>query len=145
MNKSDFLFLLLGASYASFKFAEEFVKNNLKPEFKYDLELNVSQDNPELTQFDIYPEDNEKKYFDLTDKEVVEILFRKNKIPVWIDIAVCKSDKKKTTFKLLCAGRYSNDKNEFYYTSNGSGPFGIKSPNHPIGFKEGTKFRLKKK
>jgi hypothetical protein len=145
MNKSDFLFLLLGASYASFKFAKEFVKNDLKPEFKYDLELNISHDNPELKQFDIYPDDNEKKYFDLTDKEVIEILCRKNKVPVWIDIAVCKSDRKKTTFKLLCAGRYSDDKNEFYYTDNGSGPFGIKSPNHPIGYKTGTKFRLKKK
>ena len=39
----------------------------------------------------------------------------------------------------------SDDKNEFYYTDGGSGPFGIKSPNHPIGYKEGTKFRLKRK
>ncbi len=145
MNKPDFLFLLLGASYASFKFAKEFVKNDLKPEFKYDLELNISHDNPELKQFDIYPEDNEKKHFDLTDKEVVEILWRNNKVPVWIDIAVSKADRKKTTFRLLCAGRYSDDKNEFYYTDGGSGPFGIKSPNHPIGYKEGTKFRLKRK
>lgn len=145
MNKPDFLFLLLGASYASFKFAKEFVKNDLKAEFKYDLELNISHDNPELKQFDIYPDDNEKKYFDLTDKEVVEVLCRNNKVPVWIDIGVCKSDRKKTTFRLLCAGRYSDDTNEFYYKDGGSGPFGIKSPNHPSEYKEGTKFRLKKK
>ena len=145
MNKPDFLFLLLGASYASFKFAKEFVKNDLKSEFKYDLELNVSHDNPELKQFDIYPEDNEKKYFDLTEKQVVEILCRNDKVPVWIDIAVSKYDRRKTTFKLLYAGRYSNDKKEFYYTNGGSGPFGIKSPNHPFGYKEGTKFKLKTK
>ncbi|CAL2094428.1 hypothetical protein [Tenacibaculum sp. 190524A05c] len=42
MNKPNFLFLLLGASYASIKFAKEFVKNDLKPEFKYDLELDIS-------------------------------------------------------------------------------------------------------
>ena len=144
MNKPDFLFLLLGASFASFKFAKEFVKNDLKPEFKYDLELNVSNNNPELKQFDIYPEDNGKKYFDLTDKEVTEILWRNNKIPVWIDISVAKSDRKKTTFRLICAGRYSDDKNEFYYKDRGSGPFGIKSPDLPIGYKKGDKFRLKK-
>jgi hypothetical protein len=91
MNKPDFLFLLLRASYASFKFAKESVKNDLKTEFKYALELNISHDNPELKQFDIYPEDNGKKYFDLTDKEVVEILCQNNKIPVWIDIAVSNS------------------------------------------------------
>lgn len=58
----------LVVAYASFRFAKESVKNDLKPEFKYDLELNISQDNPELKQFDIYFEDNEKKYFYLTDK-----------------------------------------------------------------------------
>jgi len=145
MNKPDFLFLLLGASYDSFRFAKKFVKNDLKPEFKYDIELNISRDNPELKQFDIYPEDNGKKYFDLTDKEVVDILCKKNKVPVWIDISVSKSDRKKTTFRLYCSGRYSDDINEFYYKDDGSGPFGIKSPVFPPGHKEGTKFKLRKK
>ena len=143
MNKADFLFLLLEASYVSFKFAQNYVKNHLKPEFRYDLELNISHDDPELTQFDIYPEDNGKKYFDLTDREVVEILCRNNKVPVWINIAVSKSDRKKTTFRLSCAGRYSNDKDEFYYNDGGSGPFGIQSPILPSGYKEGQKFKLK--
>lgn len=145
MNKPDFLFLLLGASYASFKFAKDFVTNDLKPEFKYDLELNISQDNLESKQFDFYPEDNDKKYFNLIDKEVVEILCRNDKIPVWIEIAVVKSDTKTTTLKLMCAGRYSDDINEFYYRNRGSGPFGIKSPNFPFDYKKGTKFRLKEK
>ena len=145
MNKQDLLFLLLGASYTSYKFAEKYLKNNLRTEFRYDLELNASHDNPELKQFDIYPEDNGKKYFDLTDKQVTDILCKNDKVPVWIDIAVSKSDRKKTTFKLTCAGRYSDDKNEFYYKNNGSGPFGIKSSNLPYGHKEGTKFRIKKR
>lgn len=145
MNEPDFLFLLLGASYASFKFAQEYVKNDLKPEFRYDLVLNASNDSPELQQFDVYPEDYGKKFFDLTDKEVVEILCRNNKVPVWIDIAVSKADRKKTTFSLTCAGRYSADQDEFYYREAGSGPFGIKSPNLPIGYQKGKKFRLKKK
>lgn len=142
MKKNDFLFLLLGASYASYKFGQEYVKNKLKPEFRYDLELNTSHDDPNLEQFDIYPEDNDKKYFDLTDKEVVEILCRNNKVPVWIDIAVSKSDRKKTTLRLTCAGRYSDDSKEFYYSKSGSGPFGIKSPNLPLNYKKGVKFKL---
>ena len=76
------------------------------------------------------------------DDEVVELLYRKNKVPVWIDINVLKSNRKTTTFNLLCAGRYTNNKEEFYYNINGSGPFGIKSPNLPINYQEGKRFRL---
>ncbi|WP_420552366.1 hypothetical protein [Tenacibaculum aiptasiae] len=144
MTKEEFSTLINGASFISFKFAQEFLKNKLIPEFRYDVYLNMSNDDPALTQFDIYPEDNERVETGLTYKEVRDLLYRKGKVPVWIDIAVHKSDRKITTFKLLCAGRYSDDKEEYYYQSGGTGPFGIKSPNHPIGYKEGKKFRLKK-
>ncbi|WP_272151348.1 hypothetical protein [Tenacibaculum aiptasiae] len=144
MTKEEFSTLINGASFISFKFAQEFLKNKLIPEFRYDVYLNMSNDNPALTQFDIYPEDNERVETGLTYKEVVDLLYRKGKVPVWIDIAVHKSGRKITTFKLLCAGRFSNDKGEYYYQSRGTGPFGIKSPNLPIGYKEGKKFRLKK-
>ncbi|KAB1153971.1 hypothetical protein F7018_15925 [Tenacibaculum aiptasiae] len=144
MTKEEFSTLINGASFISFKFAQEFLKNKLIPEFRYDVYLNMSNDNPALTQFDIYPEDNERVETGLTYKEVRDLLYRKGKVPVWIDIAVHKSDRKITTFKLLCAGRYSDDKEEYYYQSGGTGPFGIKSPNLPIGYKEGKKFRLKK-
>jgi hypothetical protein len=142
MNRSDFLYLLLGTSYASFKFAKRYLSNDLVPEFRYDIQLNLSNDDPNLTQFDTYPEDNGKKYFNLEDKEVVAILCRNNKVPVWIDISVSKSENEKTTLRLLCAGRYTSDNNELYYNERGSGPFGIKSPNLPYGYKEGIKFKL---
>lgn len=142
MTKPEFNILLLGVSYVSFKFAQEFLLNDLKPTFRYDLELNASNDTPEETQFETYPEDNGKKHYNLTDKEVVNVLYRNDKIPVWIDIAVYKSNEETTTFKLNSAGRYSDDKNEFYYAQRGSGPFGIKSPNLPFNYKKGSKFRI---
>jgi len=64
---------------------------------------------------------------------------------VWIDISVHKLDKYTTTFKLFCAGRYSDDKEEFYYHKGGTGPFGIKSPDLPFDYIDGRKFNLKKK
>ena len=70
------------------------------------------------------------------------MLCRNNKIPVWIDISVLKSSKKSTTFNLLCAGRYSDNEEEFYYNDTQLGPFGIKGPTFPIGYKEGEKFSL---
>lgn len=143
MTKNEFLFHLKGASLIALKFAENYVKNKLTTDFKYNVILNVSTDDPSLIQFDIYQDDDGKMKLDLTDQEVIELLYRKGKIPVWIDINVLKSSRKSTTFNLLCAGRYSDDKKEYYYNKNGSGPFGIKSPKLPIDYKEGKKFKLK--
>ncbi len=142
MEKGDFLFLLMGASYASFKFAKSFVADDLPADFRYNVHLNVSLDDPSLKQFDTYPEDNGKVLENLDDKEVMNLLVRNNKVPVWIDIAVESVTKDFTIFRLLCAGRYSDDRKEFYYEKSGSGPFGIKSPDFPIGYKEGIKFKL---
>jgi hypothetical protein len=142
MTKREFLFHLSGSSIIAFKFAENYIKNKLTTNFKYNVILNASNDNPKLKEFDIYPEDNGIIKLDLTEKEVVELLYRNNKIPVWIDINVLKSSRKSTTFNLLCAGRYSSEKKEYYYNENGSGPFGIKSPKLPINYKEGKKFKI---
>ncbi|MEM6831041.1 MAG: hypothetical protein AAF551_11055, partial [Bacteroidota bacterium] len=71
MKKPDFLFLLIGVSFVSFKLAKEFLKDDLKDEFRYDVELNASQDDPTLQQFDTYPKDNGKIELGLSDREVV--------------------------------------------------------------------------
>jgi hypothetical protein len=122
MKKEDFLFLLLGASYASYKFAQMHLTDELPSDFRYNVQLNVYTDDPNLEQFDIYPEDNEKTLNELTDKEIIDLLCRKNKLPVWIDISVESVTQKFTIFRLLCAGRYSDEKNEFYSEKRGSGP-----------------------
>lgn len=143
MTKEDFLFLLLGASYASYKFAQSFVTDELPTDFRYDVHLSVSMDSPDLKQFDIYPEDNGKILKSLKDKEVMNLLCRNNKVPVWIDISVVSTKNQYTILQLLCAGRYSDNRREFYYEKNGSGPFGIKSPVFPVDYEEGTKFKLR--
>lgn len=74
----------------------------------------------------------------------MDLLYRKNKIPIWIDIKVLKSNRNSTTFNLFCTGRYSDNEEELYYNDTGSGPFGIKGPTFPIGYKAGKKFSLKK-
>ncbi len=142
MKKEDFLFLLLGASYAAYKFAQLHLIDDLPTDFRYDVQLNSSTDDPRLTQFDIYPEDNGRVLKGLTDKEVIGLLCRQDKVPVWIDISVDSVWNGCTVFRLLSAGRYSSVRKEFYYEKGGSGPFGIKSPILPIDYKEGIKFNL---
>ncbi|MFD2943067.1 hypothetical protein [Flavobacterium notoginsengisoli] len=143
MTKEDFLFHLQGASFVTLKFAERYVKDKLVTDFKYNVILTVASNIDGSNKFDIYPEENDIIKLDLTEIEVVDLLYRNNKIPIWIDISVLKSSRKSTTFNLLCSGKYSNDKNDYYYNQNGSGPFGVKSPKLPINYKEGNKIKLR--
>ncbi|MCH5716428.1 hypothetical protein [Niabella hibiscisoli] len=144
MTKDDFLKLLRHSSTTAYDFAKNYVIDDLPNNFKYSVILNASSDDHSLTQFDIYPNDNDKQVELIKENEVAELLCRKDKVPVWIDIAVECVYKRNTIFKLLCAGRYSDNPEEFYYTGNGTGPFGVKSPNLPFDYVDGNKFELKK-
>ncbi|MFC0428624.1 hypothetical protein [Chryseobacterium scophthalmum] len=143
MTKDEFLKLLRKSSKSSYDFAKIYVTNKLPTGFKYSADLNISFDDPTLTEFDIYPEDNGKMINLIDENEVVELLCRKGKVPVWIDISVESVYKNKTIFRLDCAGRYSDEEKEFYYNKQGTGPFGIKSPLLPSIDFNGEKFKLK--
>lgn len=145
MTKQEFLSRLQGATLVSLKFAERYVKDKLTSDFKYNVIFTPLNIYGNADQFDFYPEDEGIIKLNLTDNDVVDLLYRKNKIPVWIDISVLKSSRKSTIFNLLCAGRYSENKEEYYYLDDVFPPFGIKGPTFPIGYKEGEKFWLKKK
>lgn len=146
MTKQEFLFRLKKASLESLQFAERYVSDKLTEDnFKYNVIFTPAHPDENLNIFDIYPEDNGVIESNLTYTEVINLLHRKNKIPVWIDICVTKANKKSTIFDLLCAGRYSDNEENYYYNDNNSGPFGIKSPVFPIAYKEGKKFKLQQK
>lgn len=145
MTKLQFLYQLQEASGLAVDFARRFVKNVLPAQLEYHVKLNASLDDPTLVQFDVFPEDEGVQKLGLADWQVVELLCRNSKVPVWIDINVVSTKKRSTVLNLLCAGRYSNDSEEFYYNHSDTGPFGIKSPVLPYDYKEGEKFLLKKK
>ena len=144
MEKPDFHSLLNNSTKLCVDFAENYVLDVLSKNVKYKVLFNVSQDNPDLEQFDIYPKDNNRVVQLVSDAEVVELLYRNGKVPVWIDISVESAHNGFTVIQLLCSGRYSAASNEFYYSKSGTGPFGIKSPTFPPNYKDGTKFKLKK-
>lgn len=125
MKKNDFFYLLLGVSYACLKASEGYSSCPISINFIYDVYLNSSFDetNPSLK---FYPEDTDKVFYKLRDYEVVDLLHREDKIPIWIDIQVSTFEDQFLTFKLTCSSYYSEDKRSFYYVERGSGPFGIK-------------------
>ncbi|UKN02005.1 hypothetical protein K6119_00555 [Paracrocinitomix mangrovi] len=143
MTVIEFDNLLTKATEFAFEFGQRYVSNMLPKSFVYEVQLNMSYDDPSLTQFDLYPEDDHKIINGLNKTEVIDLLLRKNKVPVWIDISVKDITETNTVINLLCSGRYSAEPEELYYQDNGTGPFGIKSPILPFGFKEGEKFDLK--
>lgn len=55
-------------------------------------------------------------------------IYRNGKIPVWINISICKSNRKSTILRLECAGRFTDNFSDLYYSESEVSPFGIKSP-----------------
>lgn len=142
MTNEAFFELLMTSSKLAYDFAKNFVADELPVNFKYSVNLNESFDDRNSTLFGSFPDDNDKSVELIDAEEVVELLCRNNKIPVWIDISVEGIFNQQTVFRLLCAGRYSSAEQELYYVKNGTGPFGIKSPALPVDFVEGEKFKL---
>jgi hypothetical protein len=142
--KQSFLTWLELASFKAIYFANTYVKQKLIYEFRYELELNSSSDDRKEPQFDYYPDDDNKVIYCNSLKDVAELLVRADRIPVWIDIQTSKYSSAFTLLRLICAGRYTCDIDELYYYNRGVGCFGIKSPNLPIRYKEGTLFKLEK-
>jgi len=129
VTKVEFLTNLQNASFQALKFAENYVKTELKTNYNYNVIFTKEDANPKMK-------------LQLADNEVVELLYRNNEVPTWIDINVLKSKKDKTTFNLVCSAKYSSNKDELYYIDNGSPPFGVKSPIFPPDYIEGEKFEL---
>ena len=142
MEKDDFRAYLVFASYYAIQVAKRYVRETLPYEFVYDVELNQSMDEGCDKEFVCYPEDEDKVYLQQDVEKIVTLLVRDDRVPVWIDINVKSATTTTTTFRLLCAGRFTNRKERMYYSARGQGPFGIKSPHLPVGWKEGEKFYL---
>ncbi len=132
MTKDDFQLLLMKCTRYAVEFAKNYVKMQLPDEILYIVKLNCSMDNNCHKKFRTYPEDESRVYNYITVEDVVQLLVRDSGIPVWIDISAFGIHNNKTIVELLCAGRFTDDSDEFYYKSREQGPFGIKSPSLPV-------------
>ncbi|RYE23052.1 MAG: hypothetical protein EOP51_11670 [Sphingobacteriales bacterium] len=145
MQEEVFRLLLSKATAEAKAFASRYIKNQLRENNAYRIQLNISEDDPALTQFELYPEDKGTVIEWVDSDTVLSTLLRKGKVPVWIDIAVLEIDRNTTLLSLMCAGRYSGEESQFYYRDSERAPFGVKSPNLPIDYKEGVQFAIPEK
>jgi len=144
MTRSEFIDLLAKASASSLGFARRYVESELPEAMRYHVLLNQSCDDSAKPDERLYPEDDRREYQSLSADAVADALLRDGRCPEWIDIAVEAHVDDHTQMRLLCCGRYTDDESRMYYTRQGTGPFGIKSPDFPPGYEEGARFRLPK-
>ena len=145
MEKEEFERLLLLATDRAKQFALNFIKNELPVENAYNLQLSIVDVDYNLAHFDAHIEGNKKIIKMANSGTVIAALLRDAKVPVWIDISVSEIIDEKTILNLLCANKYSENKEDLYYHQLGLGPFGIKSPNLPVDYIEGVHFKLPEK
>jgi len=143
MTKQEFSTLLTKATNTAIEVAKEYIINELPPSIQYHVYLNQSYDlHSNGESFDSCPLDEDKAQYYLSTVEVIALLYRKGKLPVWIDICVSKTIEHKTIIKLLCAGRFTNQENQYYYHNRDMGPFGIKSPDESCRIIKNGKFDI---
>ncbi|MBC8391091.1 MAG: hypothetical protein H8E17_00780 [Deltaproteobacteria bacterium] len=136
MRKEDFHNQLIAASFASLCFGQEYVSNRLSHDLTYVVLLNQSYDGHRKEDEIVFPEDDGKICSDLSQLELVDLLHRDGRCPMWIDIQVAGADKKRTLMSLRCCGRYHDDESRMYYYEQGTQPFGIKSPDLSHAWRE---------
>ncbi|MFT6922201.1 MAG: hypothetical protein ACJA1C_001203 [Crocinitomicaceae bacterium] len=142
MSEEEFIKVFRKCVDAAVHFSTDFISNKLPEKLKFTIHFNQSHDSDEGFDYVRYDEDENLVLDLLTEEETIKKIYRNGKNPVWIDIHVHKEHANCTEIKLLCAGRYTNELERMYYNKRTQGPFGIKSPVLPKGYKEGDKFLL---
>ena len=144
MTPAAFHTLLVAASFLSLRFARGYVNHNLPIDaFRYRVDLNQSREAHAAADELRFPSDDGRTVESLTEWEVVSLLCRDGTCPEWIDIFPEAVGQGVTVFRLWCCGRYTGDVSKMYYSRRGLGPFGVKSPVLPPGFRHGERFALK--
>lgn len=142
MTRNEFIGLLREATAYSVEVARRFVENELPEPVRFHVVLNQSFDGNASADERVYPADDGREYVCLTEAAVGDALVRDGRCPEWIDISVEAQSAAETHVRLLCCGRYTADLRRMYYADRGTGPFGIKSPDLPVGFTPGVRFKV---
>lgn len=143
MTESEFRELLLAATDHAIGFAKRYVVQDLPSSAKYHVLLNQSFDGYATADEVVYPQDDGREISFASADEVVALLYRDGRCPEWIDVAVEAAGPNFTLVRLLCCGRFTDDLEKMYYRREGRGPFGIKSPDLPPGYVEGSRFEIR--
>ena len=149
MKKDIFEQHLANATETVLPFTRELITNPLPSSCRYLILPNQSYDaNPLEGDEQVFPEEKlpSGEYLGPFDAEqVVEHLWRNEKVPEWINVMVYSYNKQHTYLELLCCGRFTASESYLYHKAEGHPPFHVLSPGLPPNWEsveENGKFDL---
>lgn len=149
MRKSQFSEHLEQATITTKKAAQKYCWNKLPSGVTYFIRLNCSYDSNPLRKGEyrfpelVLPKDRSPQSF--TQDEVIELLWRENKVPEWINILPFDVDPNSVCCELECCGRFTNQRRYLYHKPEGYPPFHaqIELPTCDYNLKRDGKFDLR--
>ncbi len=138
MEKDRFHANLKLATETLLPFAQSYLIDTLPLKLRYLVFLNQSFDGNELVENEkLFPEDslsgNRVKEFD-NEEQVLDYLWRNEKIPEWINLSIHSYDENFTYISLICCGRFTAENRLLYHEREGYQPFHVLGPNLPVDF-----------
>ena len=135
MDKPEFERRLVVAAGWAVEFAATMVYQELSPLQRFLIEPNCSYDgNPLEDDEEVFPEDSlpaGKAYGPFDAATAAGWLWRRGKVPEWIDVRAFDVDATSTILWLTCCGRFTALTERLYHARAGNQPFLVKSPSLP--------------
>ncbi len=124
MNSETFIARLNLASNSALKLARKFTFNEISENRVYEIQPECLKNNEHLTEFERANLKSRERELNrkFTAAEVAARLVVENKVPIWINCSVVRSQKSKTVIELMTSTRFSED-SEFMHQHEGYPPF----------------------
>jgi hypothetical protein len=147
VDRQTFAERLHSTSVAARDLARSFVLEALPDEMLFRVRLSQSYDkNPLHPDELVYPEDSglnlTAKLARCNEGEVVDLLWRENRVPEWVDISVVAEIGFATILGLRCCGRFTGNEQLLYHTKEGRPPFHACGPALPPNYQNGQRFSI---
>lgn len=147
MERELFARRLHDAAVAARDFARRFIAETLPDELRFRVRLNSSYDgNPLVKDETVFPNDSgyEKAnaFKDCSEQEVLDLLWRDERVPEWINFSVIGENGAVTIIEVLSCGRFTADEGLLYHLREGRPPFHVLGPALPPEWNEGERFSI---
>jgi hypothetical protein len=142
MTKDKFKDNLNGAIDSLVKLTREFCSNSLSPRYRFIVTPNTTTVDSHLDQEELIFHNQiltyKGKY--IGDKEVIDLLWRSNRVPLWINTSIWESSEAWTTIELLTSRRLRTE-SDLNKVADQFPPFHIQVP-FPPDTVNGEKFDI---
>jgi hypothetical protein len=141
VDRTTFSLRLGDALAVARDFGQQFIAEELPGAMLCRVLLNQSHDHGIRSGEVAYPDERSPDEL-LEVTEVVDLLWRSESVPEWIDVRVSEVREGVTTVELLVCGRFTSKDDLLYHRQEGRPPFHVTSPTLPPGYKDGERFSL---